>query len=130
MYIGLFVLVVVTDESCCSSVIVDVQFTDKQQQQSAKVTKTAIHTKILRNLCTLIFVLLLLLLLCCGCTMTDDQQQNYAVTTTQRTKRSIYIHILCNFQLRRQITVRHILLRCTSLVEASGGQEEYYIRSS
>ena len=51
-------------------------------------------------------------------------------TTTLRTKRSIYIHIMCNFQLRRQITVRHILLRCTPLVEASGGQEEYYIRSS
>ena len=42
----------------------------------------------------------------CGCTMIDEQQQqqqqqqNYTVitTTTLRTKRPIYIHILCNLQ--------------------------------
>ena len=46
-----------------------------------------------------------ILLLChcnCGCTITDEQQeqqQNYTVTTTTlRTKKSIYKHILCNFQ--------------------------------
>ena len=83
--------------------------TDKQQQHNERVTTTAIRTKRLSNLCRLIFVLLLLLcnfetLLSfncnCGCTMTDEQQQqqhNYTVTTL-RTKRSIYIHILCNFQ--------------------------------
>ena len=88
----------------------------------------------LSNLSRLLLLLLLLLLLfnCdCGCRMTDEhQQQNYTVTTkTQKTKRWIYIHIMCNFQLRRQIPVRHIMLRC-SPIEASGGQEEHYIRSS
>ena len=78
-----------------------------QQQKNETVSTTAIRTKRLSNLCRLIFVLLLLL--CnlflfncnCGCTMTDEQQQqqqNYTVTTTLRTKRLIYIHILYNFQ--------------------------------
>ena len=74
----------------------------------------------LSNLSRLHLLLLLLLLLLlfncdCGCRMTDEhQQQNYTVTTkTQKTKRWIYIYIMCNFQLSRQITVRHIMLRCS-----------------
>ena len=96
--------------------------TDKQQQQNTKVTTTVIVQKdwaiyVHWYLCCCCYCVVLLLFNCnWGCTMTDEQQQqNYTVTmTTQRTKRSICIHILCNFQLRRQITVRHILLRCTS----------------
>ena len=57
----------------------------------------------------------------CVVVVTDEQQQqNYTVTTT---KRSIYINMVCNFQLRRLITVRHILLNVPP-IEASGGQEE------
>ena len=33
-------------------------------------------------------------------------------------------------QLRRQIAVRHTLLRCTPPVEASSDEEQYYIRSA
>ena len=73
----------------------------------------------------------------CGSTTTDEQQQqqNYAVTTiTQKKNKKINLekfHVqFSRAQLSRQMMFRYILTRCTPLVEASSGQEQYYIRSA
>ena len=93
---------------CCSSVILDAQLQidnknrmKQSQQQQSEQKDWVIYVDWSLCCCYCCCVLLLLFICNCACTMTDEQQQqqNYTVgTTTLRTKRSIYIHILCNFQ--------------------------------
>ena len=136
---------------CCCCLILLLLFicncgctiTDKQQQQNETVTTKAIRTKRLKNLCRLIFcccccycVILLLFNCNCGCTMTDEQQQqqHYTGTTTkQRTKRSIYLHILCNVQELNWGGRLQSDISCSDLPPAGGiwwPRKYYIIRSS
>ena len=84
-----------------------------------------IGTKWLNNLCRLIFcccccysVIFLLFICNCRCTMADEQQQQQ--------HRAIYI----NCSVFKSSYFEEMQCRCTPPVEASSGQEQYYIRSS
>ena len=51
----------------------------------------------------------------------EQQQQNRSNNNIKNKKINLYTYLV-QFSLKRQITVRHILLRCTHPAEASGGQ--------
>ena len=62
--------------------------------------------------CSCCCVILLLFICDCGCTMTDEQQQQNIYTETTIRQKTFPVQF-SRAQLRSQMTVRHILIRCT-----------------
>ena len=112
----------------CYCVIVLLQ---QQQNDTFKTTRTRTKEQSthnfysMRNNSIILLLLLFLLLLCNFVVATLDIRNNKNKKINLHTF-SVQLSIT---QLRRQITGRHASARCTP-VEASSGQEQYYIRSA
>ena len=63
-------------------------------------------------------------------TTTTEVQSNNNNTKNKKINLDTFPVQFSTARLRRQLTVIHILLRCTPLEEASSDEEQYYIRSA
>ena len=73
--------------------------------------------------CCCYYVILLVFICNCGCTMTDEQQQHETVTTATQSN----LHTLLSVQ---ELIFWGAAMQMYPPVEASSGQEQYYVRSA